>query len=100
MNIDFLHEDNNQQELVVLLLRYNLVNTVQSPTRIKNVTTLIDVVITNRMHCMEPASIMELGLSDHQAQLLPVLCEHHGSVNARVWKRHFGKKILENSNTY
>ena len=70
LNIDFLHEDNNQQELVVLLLRYNLANTVQSPTRIKNVTTLIDVVITNRMHSMEPASIMELGLSDHQAQLL------------------------------
>ena len=60
-NIDFLHEDNNQRELVVLLLRYNLVNTVQSPTRItKNMTTLIDVMITNRMHCMEPASIMEL----------------------------------------
>ena len=94
-NIDFLHEDNNQRELVDLLLRYNLVNTVQSPTRItKNTTTLIDVMITNRMHCIEPASIMELRLSDHEAQLLPILYEHHGSVNARVWKRHFGENNI------
>jgi len=33
---------------------------------------------------------MELGLSDHQAQVLPVLRKNHASVNRRVLKRHFG----------
>ena len=32
--------------------------------------------------------------ADHQAQLLPILCEHHGSVNAKVWKRHFGENNI------
>ena len=91
-NIDFLHEDNNQRELVVLLLRYNLVNTVQSPTRItKNMTTLIDVMITNRNALY--GTCINYG-ADHQAQLLPILCEHHGSVNAKVWKRHFGENNI------
>jgi exonuclease III len=48
-NIDFLHEDGNLKELTDLLLRYNLVNTVQSPTRaMKSTSTLIDVIIINK----------------------------------------------------
>jgi hypothetical protein len=39
---------------------------------------------------MEPATIIELGFSDHQAQVLPVLRKNHASVNRRVLKRHFG----------
>jgi hypothetical protein len=38
-NIDFYHEDSNQKDLTRLLLRYNLVNTVQSPTRIMKTQT-------------------------------------------------------------
>jgi len=49
LNIDFLHEDSNQKDLTDLMLRYNLVNTVQSPTRItKSTSTLIDVIIKSR----------------------------------------------------
>jgi len=40
---------------------------------------------------MKPAIIIELGFSDHQAQVLPVLCKNHAKVNRRVLKRHFGK---------
>jgi exonuclease III len=48
-NIDFLREDGNLKDLTDLQLRYNLVNTVQSPTRIKKSTsTLIDVIIINK----------------------------------------------------
>ena len=50
-NIDFLHEDSNLKDLTDLLLRYNLVNTVQSPTRIsKSTSTLIDVIIINKKY--------------------------------------------------
>jgi len=36
--IDFLHEDDNLKDLTDLLLRYNVVNTVQSPTRVTKCT--------------------------------------------------------------
>jgi len=39
---------------------------------------------------MEPATLIELGLSDQQDQVLLVLCKNHASVNRRVLKRHFG----------
>jgi exonuclease III len=90
-NIDFLHEDSNQKDLTDLLLRYNLVNTVQSPTRItKSTSALIDVIIINKKYYMEPATVIELGFSDHQAQVLSVLHKNHTSVDRRVLKRHFG----------
>jgi len=45
-NIDFLHEDGNLKDLPELLLRYNVVNTVRSNTRIRKSTgTLIDVIL-------------------------------------------------------
>jgi hypothetical protein len=90
-NIYFLHEDSNQKGLTDLLLRYNLVNTVQSPTRItKSTSTLIDVIIINKKYYMEPATVIELGFSDHQAQVLSVPHKNHASVNRGVMKRHFG----------
>jgi D-Tyr-tRNAtyr deacylase len=39
---------------------------------------------------MEPAKVIELGFSDHQAQMLPVLGKNHASVNSRVLKTYFG----------
>jgi hypothetical protein len=90
-NTDFLHEDGNLRDLTDLLFRYNPVNTVQSPTRItKSTSILIDVNITNKKYYMGPATVIELGFSDHQAQVLHVLHKNHASVNIRVLKRHFG----------
>jgi exonuclease III len=69
-NIDFLRENNDQKDVTDLLLRYNLVNTVKSPTRITTSTnTLLDVIIINKKHCKKPATVIELGMSDHQAQV-------------------------------
>jgi hypothetical protein len=94
-NIDFIHEDSNQKDLTDFLLRYNLVNTVQSPTRImKSTSTLIDVIIINKQYYMEPATVIESQFSDHQAQVLSVLHKNHTSVNRRVLKRHFGDDII------
>jgi hypothetical protein len=89
-NIDFLREDGDQKDITDLLLRYNLVNTVKCPTRITTSTnTLIDVIIINKKHYKIPATFIELGLSDYQAQVLPVLNKTRVSVNKRVLKRHF-----------
>jgi hypothetical protein len=89
-NIDFLHEDGNLKDLRHFLLRYNLVNTVQSPTRItKSTSTLIEVITIRKKYYMEPATVRELGLSDHQAQVLPVMHKNHASVTRRTLKRHF-----------
>jgi exonuclease III len=96
-NIDFHHEDSNHKDLTDLLLRYNLVNTVQSPTRImKSTSTMIDVIIINKKYYMEPATVIELGFSHQQAQVLNVLHKNHASVNRKVLKRHLGyDKIRE-----
>ena len=52
-NIDFLHEDGKLKDLTDLQLSYNLVNTVQSPTRItKSTSTLIDVIIIDKKYYM------------------------------------------------
>ena len=77
--------------LTDLPLRYNLVNTVTCLTRItKNTNTLIDVIIINKKNYVEPATVIELGLSDHQAQVLPVLRKNHATVNRSILKRYFG----------
>jgi hypothetical protein len=99
-NRDFLGEDGNQKDLTDLLLRYNAINTVQSPSRItKSTSTLIDVIIiiiiiiiiiTINKYYMEPATVIELGFSDHQAPVLSALRKNRTGVNRRVLKRHFG----------
>jgi len=89
-NIDFFHDVSNQNDLTDLLLRYNLVNTVKSPTRTtKNTSKLLDVIIINKKYYMKPATVIELGISDHQAQVLSVSHKTPTSVIKRVLERHF-----------
>ena len=67
-NIDFLPEDSDQKNLTDLLLTYNLVNTVKSPTRMtSSAQILLDVIIINKTHYSTLATVIELGQSDHQA---------------------------------
>jgi hypothetical protein len=48
-NINFMEDSARLRELKNLLLLYNLVNTITSPTRItKKSLTLIDVMVTNK----------------------------------------------------
>jgi len=95
-NIDFLKEDNNKKELTDLLLRYNLVNTVKSPTRLTTITkSLLDVISIEEKHYKNPATVIELGLSDHQAQMLPVLNKSRISNKKRVLKRCFRENNIE-----
>jgi len=49
-NADMLHESSNQSDLLGLLQRHNLINTIQSPTRItNNLNTLLDLMIINKI---------------------------------------------------
>jgi hypothetical protein len=60
-NVDMLHESSNRSELLGLLQRYKLVNTIQSPTRItNNSNTLLDLIIINKIWYKSPASVHEL----------------------------------------
>jgi hypothetical protein len=94
-NIDLLHANNNKKDLVDLLERYNLINTVQTPTRITNSTrSMIDLMIVNDVICNRPASNHELGLSDHLAQILPVMCRKSKCVTTITWRRNFNKNNI------
>ena len=56
-NVNFLQRSSKLSELKNLLLMYNLMNTVKSPTRVTHDTcTLIDVMITN-LNCAKETMI-------------------------------------------
>jgi len=60
-NVDMLHDSSNQSDLLGLLQRHNLINTIQSPTRITNDSnTLLDLMIINKIWYRSPASVLEL----------------------------------------
>ena len=61
------------QELQNLLERYNMMNTVRSPTRITPFTeSLIDVIITYKDIPILSTAVVDLGLSDCLAQIVEI----------------------------
>ena len=61
------------QELKNLLESYNMMNTVRSPTRITPLTeSLIDVIITYKDISVISTVVIDLGLSDHLAQIVNI----------------------------
>jgi exonuclease III len=70
-NINFLQDGLHVREINNVLIRYNLTNTVKVPTRItKTSSSLLDVIIIHEEKLIEPARVIELGMSDHYAQTL------------------------------
>jgi diphthamide biosynthesis methyltransferase len=66
-----MQESKKLRDLQEILSLYNLVNTVTSPTRVtKNSTSLIDEIITNKEITRDTAIVIDLGYSDHMAQVL------------------------------
>jgi hypothetical protein len=69
----YMHHNVKLQELKNLLMMYKLINTVTSPTRITNNTIpLIDVIITNKQNHKISSTVLDLGYSDYQAQILHI----------------------------
>ena len=95
-NVDMLQESSNKKELVGLLQRYNLINTIESPTRItKNSSTLIDLTVINKNRYKSPASIHELGLSDHLAQTLMIPSTKPMLTPIKLRRRNFSKNNID-----
>jgi hypothetical protein len=68
--INLHYKSTNEGELKNLFLRHNLKNTVNDPIRItKSTSTLCNVIVINVKNPKEPAIVMDLGLSDHYAQV-------------------------------
>jgi len=67
----FLQYSGKLQELQNLLVTNNLTNIVNSPNRITSHTkSLIDVIIVNNTNDEMFTEILDLGYSDHLAQIL------------------------------
>ena len=61
------------QELQNLLESYDMINTVRSPTRITpSADSLIDVTVTKKDNPELKASVIDLGFSDHLAQIVRI----------------------------
>jgi hypothetical protein len=87
-----LQDSGNLNDLKDILLRYSLVNTVQSPTRItKSMSMLKHVMIMNKKFYTESSIVIDVGLSDHHAQMLPVVVKNYTKINQRILKRQFGE---------
>jgi len=70
-NINVTQESIRFYYMQELLSLHNLINTVGSPSRVtKNTVLLIDVIVTNKDSIGELATLMDLGYSDHKAQIL------------------------------
>jgi hypothetical protein len=72
-NLNFMLDNKKLQKVQNLLDSYNLRNTVRSPTRITPYSeSLIDVMVTNKDNPELKASVVDLGFSDHLAQVVIV----------------------------
>jgi hypothetical protein len=95
-NINFIQESAKLNEVKNVLLVYNSINTVMTPTRItENNKSLLDVIIINKENHINPATLLDLGFSDHQVQILCIPVENPKSALVKVRKRQFTEKSIE-----
>jgi hypothetical protein len=93
-NIIFFQNSPQKRELNSLFLWYNLKHIVNVPTRITRTTaTLLDVVITNEKS-INSLRVMDLGLSDHYAQILSILTSFSNNIPQRVKKKDNLVKLM------
>jgi len=84
------------QELKNLLLMYNLINTVASPTMITNNTvSLTDVILINQQNYKILSGVLHFGYSDHQAQILNTNVDKPKRGPVKVRKRQFTEEDTE-----
>jgi hypothetical protein len=69
---------------------YKLIKTATSPTRITNNTIpLIDVIITNKQNFEISSTVLDLGYSDHEVQILHIYVNEPQIGSVKVRKRQF-----------
>jgi hypothetical protein len=83
-------------DLQNLLLMNNLINIIQSPTRITyHSASLIDIIIVNNINKEMFTVNMDLGYSDHLAQLLYTKTKKLQNESIGTYKRHFEEENVE-----
>jgi len=71
-----------------------LVKTVRSPTRVtKDTISLIDVIITNKDSIGELATVMDLGYSDHKAEILQLNVKTIVRKCKKIKSRPYSEKV-------
>jgi hypothetical protein len=70
-----------------------LFNTVRSPTIVtKDTVSLIDVIVTNKDSIGKLATVMDLGYSDHKAQLLQLIVKTIVRKCTKIKTRQYSEK--------
>jgi hypothetical protein len=82
-------------ELHKLLLLYNPIDTVRSPTRVTKILTLVDVIITNKDNRAKLAMVVDFGYSDHKAQILHLDVNTLIREHKKVKTRQFTERSLD-----
>jgi hypothetical protein len=84
------------QEVQNLLEGHDLINTVRSSTRITSSTeSLIDVIIINKDTPELRANVVDLGFSDHLAQIIKINIGKGNRRNKIVMRRQFTNNSVE-----
>jgi hypothetical protein len=98
-NINFIKESAKLNEVKNILLMYNLINTVTTPTRItENTKSLLDLIIIDKESYINPATVLDLGFSDHQAQISCIRVENPKLGLVKVRRRQFTEESTEELN--
>ena len=97
MNINLLQNNSLQKTLLNLLLSNNLLNTVQSPTRVSsNSCSLIDVMIRNKVFYPTSTNVVEMVYSDHFALVMNIVIENfHVPLSEKTKRRVFSKRNID-----
>jgi len=95
-NISFFQASPHTRELNNVLLWYYLKHTVIVPTRItKTTAALLGVVITNEKKSINSLRVMDLGLSDHYAQIISISIPEFSHIPYRIKKRKFSEANVQ-----
>jgi hypothetical protein len=95
-NINFMQRSKRMRDLQELLILYNLANTVRSPTRVtKNSASLIDVIIADKDIIRQIATVIDLGYSDHKAQVLQLPVKKVFKRRKAIITRQYSEKGVE-----
>lgn len=98
-NLNFLKDSTQLRAVQNLLTMNNLVNTITDPTRYtKNSIALLDVMITDKSHYNSGSEVVDLGYSDHLAQILHVKVEKLKSGQRKVIRRQMSSRNIEEFN--
>jgi hypothetical protein len=77
------------------LVSYDLINTVTAPTRVTSYSeSLIDVMVTNKQFNKNYTEIVNMGFSDHLAQILWVYIDERNKESKKVLRRKFSKENI------